>query len=171
MLDDISRAVAERLEQRAIDAGRGGSQIEADEKAAERGIPEGDPTTVPPVERHEPVLAGRELSGGGVVSGEIAVRIWCFGKGSNEPVQRVAEGRLTGFVAPKPRQRAILGHALDPLGQRTRAIVEKQKCGRRSKGADERARFDRSDRRHDDVGVDDRNGDHGVTENAGALAP
>ncbi len=145
--------------------------VQADDEAAQRGITERDATSVPPVQRNELVLAWRKLSGGGVIFVKISIRIGRSRKRADEPVQGVAEGRLAGFVAPKAGKHSVLGHAFNSERQRARAIVEQKECGRRPERADQRARFDRADSRHHHVGVDDRDRDDGVAENAGALAP
>ena len=89
---------------------------------------------------------------------------------TNQPSTSL-KGRLTGLVTPETRNHAVARHAFDSCWKWTRRVVEQEISRGSAQRADESPGLSSSNRRHHDMGVDDRHGDDGFAENPAALPP
>src|SRR6266404_6951989 len=101
VIDDRSCSEAKGLEQSSVYIRPACPQVHSEKETAHGRISQWNTVAVPPIKRHEMVLARTQAGGGRVVRSEVLVDPLGTRKRPDEPGQSIAKASLSGLVAPE----------------------------------------------------------------------
>jgi hypothetical protein len=170
-LCDRARAETKGFNEGAVDVGRRRIQCQADEQPAQQGVRDGRARTIPPIEREQRRMAERLVTELFVEARETLLDRSARSKHAHEPMEHVAERRLSGLVAPQTGDDAVASDALDSRREGTRFVVEQQIGRRRAERADKHSSLRRADGRGHHMRINGGDRDHRLSQNAALVAP
>jgi hypothetical protein len=135
VIDDRPWAKAKGLEQSSIYVRPAGPQVHSEKKAAQKGITMGNAVAVPPIKRHEMVLAQAQAGSGRVVRREVLVDSLGARKPPHESRQSIAEAGLSRLVAPEAGEHSVASHSFDSMRQGPLLVIgqeEYRRCAERT---------------------------------------
>ena len=126
---------------------------------------------IPPIKRHEMVLAWTQTRCGRVVRSKVFVDALGARKRPDEPGQGIAKAGLTRFITPEAGEHTVTSHAFNSGRQGPLLVIEEEEDRRGAECTDERPGLDCAGRGHDDMGINHCDGDDRFPSDSCSLTP